>query len=174
MSLLARLRAKTRKEDDLRVLSRLVYQNLGYKYDDTRPSHGMLRGTIAMANSGPNTNGSQFFINMVDNAYLNGKHTVFGRVISGMEVVDKMATVKAVQARPEKERYVNRLSGIKLEYYKFGQRRSKCRWPSIRHLRLARNASVNNIETCHCACLVRQEARYPLLMEIRNERDPKN
>ena len=79
-----------------------VYQNLGYKYDDKRPSHGMLRGTIAMANSGPNTNGSQFFINMVDNAYLNGKHTVFGRVISGMEVVDKMATVKAVQTRPEK------------------------------------------------------------------------
>ena len=79
-----------------------VYEGLGYNYDDTRPSHRMLRGTIAMANSGPNTNGSQFFINMVDNKYLNGKHTVFGKVISGLEVVDKMATVKAVQDRPEK------------------------------------------------------------------------
>lgn len=44
-------------------------------------------GTIAMANSGPNTNGSQFFINAQANHYLNSKHTVFGRVISGMDVV---------------------------------------------------------------------------------------
>ena len=71
-----------------------VYESMGYKYDDSRPSHPMSRGTIAMANSGPNTNGSQFFINMVDNAYLNGKHTVFGKVIDGMSVIDKMQKVK--------------------------------------------------------------------------------
>ncbi|MBM3228773.1 peptidylprolyl isomerase, partial [Candidatus Pacearchaeota archaeon] len=46
------------------------------------------RGTIAMANAGPNTGGSQFFINLVDNNYLDGKHPVFGKVISGMDVVD--------------------------------------------------------------------------------------
>lgn len=64
----------------------------------------MQRGTIAMANSGPNTNGSQFFINMVDNTYLNGKHTVFGRVISGMDVVDKMQTVKMIgQSTPAED-----------------------------------------------------------------------
>ena len=53
----------------------------------------MKRGTLAMANSGPDTNGSQFFINLVDNTYLTGKHTVFGRVIEGTEVVDRIAKV---------------------------------------------------------------------------------
>lgn len=47
-------------------------------------------GTIAMANSGPNTNGSQFFINVAANNFLDGKHTVFGRVTSGMDVVTKI------------------------------------------------------------------------------------
>jgi peptidylprolyl isomerase len=44
-------------------------------------------GTIAMANSGPNTNGSQFFINVASNNFLDTKHTVFGKVTSGMEIV---------------------------------------------------------------------------------------
>ncbi|OGI86405.1 peptidylprolyl isomerase [Candidatus Nomurabacteria bacterium RIFCSPLOWO2_01_FULL_41_12] len=47
-------------------------------------------GTIAMANSGPNTNGSQFFINTASNNFLDGKHTVFGKVVSGMEVITKI------------------------------------------------------------------------------------
>lgn len=51
------------------------------------------RGTIAMANAGPNTGGSQFFINLVNNNYLDGKHPVFGKVISGMDVVDAIAKV---------------------------------------------------------------------------------
>ena len=49
------------------------------------------RGTIAMANAGPNTGSSQFFINLVDNNYLDSKHPQFGKVISGMEVVDSIA-----------------------------------------------------------------------------------
>lgn len=70
-----------------------VYRNLGYVYDESLESSPMKRGMLAMANSGPNTNGSQFFINTVDNGHLTGKHTVFGRVIEGMEAVDRIAKV---------------------------------------------------------------------------------
>jgi peptidylprolyl isomerase len=52
------------------------------------------RGTIAMANAGPNTGSSQFFINLVDNNYLDSKHPAFGNVVAGMDVVDKIAKVK--------------------------------------------------------------------------------
>lgn len=52
------------------------------------------RGTIAMANAGPNTGGSQFFINLIDNSFLDSKHPVFGKVINGMDVVDKIGKVK--------------------------------------------------------------------------------
>jgi peptidylprolyl isomerase len=52
------------------------------------------RGTIAMANAGPNTGSSQFFINLVDNNYLDSKHPQFGKVVAGMEVVDAIAKVK--------------------------------------------------------------------------------
>jgi peptidylprolyl isomerase len=51
------------------------------------------RGTISMANAGPNTGSSQFFINLVDNNFLDGKHPTFGVVVEGMEVVDKIAKV---------------------------------------------------------------------------------
>ena len=52
------------------------------------------RGTISMANAGPNTGGSQFFINLVDNNFLDKKHPVFGKVVQGMNVVDEIAKVK--------------------------------------------------------------------------------
>jgi len=52
------------------------------------------RGTISMANAGPNTGGSQFFINLVNNNFLDAKHPVFGKVVEGMDVVDKIAKVK--------------------------------------------------------------------------------
>ena len=51
------------------------------------------KGTIAMANSGPNTGSSQFFINQVNNNFLDDKHPAFGKVISGMEVVSSIASV---------------------------------------------------------------------------------
>ncbi len=50
--------------------------------------------TISMANSGPNSGGSQFFINLVDNNFLDTKHPVFGKVIEGQDVVDKMGKAK--------------------------------------------------------------------------------
>jgi len=60
-----------------------------------------VRGTISMANAGPNTGGSQFFINLVDNNFLNGKHPVFGKIIEGMDVIDEIAKVETnAQDRP--------------------------------------------------------------------------
>jgi peptidylprolyl isomerase len=60
----------------------------GYTFaDEIVPGNRNAAGTIAMANAGPNTNGSQFFINVADNSFLDAKHTVFGRVVAGMDVV---------------------------------------------------------------------------------------
>lgn len=52
------------------------------------------RGTISMANAGPNTGSCQFFINMVNNNYLDSKHPVFGKVVEGMDVVDAISNVE--------------------------------------------------------------------------------
>jgi len=62
------------------------------------------RGTISMANAGPNTGGSQFFINLVDNNYLDKAHPAFGKVILGMDVVDAIGKVRTgAMDRPAKE-----------------------------------------------------------------------
>lgn len=71
-----------------------VYANLGYVFDEKLPAKKPDRGVIAMANSGPNTNGSQFFINVVDTPHLTGKHTVFGKVIEGMDIADKISNLE--------------------------------------------------------------------------------
>ncbi|MBU0906746.1 MAG: peptidylprolyl isomerase [Nanoarchaeota archaeon] len=69
----------------------------GYTIKDEFPetySHSNKLGTISMANAGPNTGGSQFFINLQDNILLDDKHPVFGEVIEGMDVVDAIAHVE--------------------------------------------------------------------------------
>src|SRR5918911_2215735 len=64
----------------------------GYTFEDEFNDHKVERGALAMANAGPNTNGSQFFIVTTGAApWLDGKHTVFGRVTSGMDVVDDIS-----------------------------------------------------------------------------------
>ncbi|MBX5468763.1 MAG: peptidylprolyl isomerase [Thermoleophilaceae bacterium] len=61
----------------------------GYTFEDEINHHKVVRGALAMANAGPNTNGSQFFIVTTQEApWLDGRHTVFGRVTSGMDAVD--------------------------------------------------------------------------------------
>jgi len=65
-----------------------IYEMLGYRYLDTLNSRTPVQGVIAMANSGPNSNGSQFFITLADTAWLTGKHTVFGKIRGGLAVLD--------------------------------------------------------------------------------------
>ena len=79
----------------------------GYQFEDeTRgSSHKFDKpGKLAMANSGPNTNGSQFFITVAPTDWLTGKHTIFGEVIEGQDVVDKIANLpRGRQDRPNKD-----------------------------------------------------------------------
>ncbi|MBI4144619.1 peptidylprolyl isomerase [Candidatus Woesearchaeota archaeon] len=66
----------------------------GYNIKDEFTGHNSNdRGTIAMANAGPNTGGSQFFINVGDNNFLDTKHPVFGKIVEGMDVVDEIVSV---------------------------------------------------------------------------------
>ncbi len=77
----------------------------GYSFEDEIHDENLNNvGTISMANAGPNTNGSQFFINVNDNNSLDTKHTVFGKVISGMDIVMKISQVNTEGAdRPVDE-----------------------------------------------------------------------
>ena len=65
-----------------------VYENQGYRYLSDHPTRSIARGTVALANRGPDSNGPEFFIALQDSPWLNGKHTVIGIVVEGMEVVD--------------------------------------------------------------------------------------
>lgn len=67
----------------------------GYTFEDEiHAENNNVIGTISMANAGPNTNGSQFFINVANNDFLDTKHTVFGKVISGMDTVSSIESVE--------------------------------------------------------------------------------
>ena len=83
----------------------------GYTFEDEPNDHRVERGALAMANAGPNTNGSQFFIVTADACpWLDGKHTVFGRVVEGMDTVDAISKVpKDSRDRPDDPVVVERV-----------------------------------------------------------------
>ena len=79
----------------------------GYKFEDETkgsPQKFDKPGMLAMANSGPNTNGSQFFITVAPTAWLTGNHTIFGEVVDGQDVANKIANVpRGAQDKPKKD-----------------------------------------------------------------------
>jgi peptidyl-prolyl cis-trans isomerase B (cyclophilin B) len=83
----------------------------GYQFEDEFNDHPVARGALAMANSGPNTNGSQFFIVTADACpWLNGKHTVFGQVTSGMDVADAISQLETGPGdRPREDVVIERV-----------------------------------------------------------------
>lgn len=84
----------------------------GYTFaDEIHPDNQNVVGTISMANAGPNTNGSQFFINTADNSFLDTKHTVFGKVIAGMDVVQKIEGAQTSSMdRPVESQVINSIT----------------------------------------------------------------
>ena len=83
----------------------------GYTFEDEFNEHPVARGALAMANAGPNTNGSQFFIVTADACpWLDGKHTVFGQVTDGMDVVDTISQLdRDPSDRPREEVSIERV-----------------------------------------------------------------
>ncbi len=84
----------------------------GYQFqDEIVPSLTFDRpGLLAMANSGPNTNGSQFFITLGPAEHLNGKHTIFGEVAEGKDVVDAIAGVELNGETPAQPVFIEKIS----------------------------------------------------------------
>ena len=82
---------------DTAQMSRWGTGGPGYVFqDEIHAENNNIAGTISMANAGPNTNGSQFFINVADNSYLDTRHTVFGKIISGYDVVETISLVDTI------------------------------------------------------------------------------
>jgi peptidyl-prolyl cis-trans isomerase A (cyclophilin A) len=85
----------------------------GYRFEDECPPGGPTfnqAGRLAMANAGPGTNGSQFFVTVAETPWLNGRHTIFGQVTEGYDVVEAISKLPALsQDRPADDVVIQRI-----------------------------------------------------------------
>lgn len=77
-----------------------LYEYEGYEYQNEFPTRGIVRGTVALANDGPNRNGPEFFVSLTDADWLNGRYTVIGQVVEGMEIADQIGTNATDPSQP--------------------------------------------------------------------------
>ena len=83
-----------------------LYEYEGYRYQNRYPTRAITRGIVALANDGPNRNGPEFFISLSDAPWLDGRYTVIGRVVEGMETADDIGDkpIQPVDSDPESTR----------------------------------------------------------------------
>ena len=112
-------RAKEVEESLANLTLKSVYELQGFKYRNDIKSSKVTKHCLAMANSGPNTNGSQFFVNFIDTPWLDGKHTVFGKVVEGFEALDKIENLASEDGKTEdKINFSIEIISKKLDEYK--------------------------------------------------------
>ena len=80
-----------------------LYEYEGYRYQDRYPTRAITRGIVALANDGPNRNGPEFFITLSDAPWLDGRYTVIGRVVEGMETADHIGSKPIQPVNPDAE-----------------------------------------------------------------------
>jgi len=87
----------------------------GAKFADENFKISHFTGCLSMANAGPNTNGSQFFITVANTDWLNGRHTVFGKVTKNMELIKKIESYGSGSGRPSKRITIDQCREIPVE-----------------------------------------------------------
>ena len=80
-----------------------LYEYEGYRYQNRYPTRAITRGIVALANDGPNRNGPEFFISLSDAPWLDGRYTVIGRVVEGMETADRIGDKPIQPVNPDPE-----------------------------------------------------------------------